>query len=265
MKPSKTARAEVVVLRATNYGEHDKILVLYARDLGKVHAIAKGVRRTTSKMGGHLDLCAHASVLLVLGRTLDLVTQGKALHTFSYLRDDLAAFARACYVVELVDRFTEDADPNPELFRRLVRVLEHINGRETPRQALTLFLLQLLTLSGYQPQLHHCVSCQTTIAPGANAFDAALGGVLCPLCAQAQRTARPIGTPALKILRNLQRGGEDMLAMPMTPDALDEAENTLDLYIQQLLERSPRSAAFHDMVRRDQASSPGGRASAFAE
>lgn len=265
MRPSKTTRAEVVVLRAMNYGEHDKLLVLYARDLGKVHAIAKGVRRTTSKMGGHLDLCAHASVLLVLGRTLDLVTQGKALHTFPFLRDDIAAFARACYAVELVDRFTEDADPNPALFRGLVRVLEHISGEENPRQALILFLLQLLALSGYQPQLHHCVSCEAAIAPGANAFDVALGGVLCPLCAPAQRTARPIGTPALKVLRNLQRGGEDMLAMPMTPDALDEAERTLDLYIQQLLERSPRSAAFHEMVRRDEPLSSAQIATVVAE
>jgi len=248
----KTAHAEVVVLRAINYGERDKILTLYTREFGKVRAIAKGVRRTTSRMGGHLDLCGYAAVLLVHGRNLEIVTQGRALRTFPRLRDDLTAFSKACYAVELIDRFTEDGDPNPELFRSLVRVLEHIETNAQPTQALCLFMLQLLALSGYRPQLYHCVACEAAIAPGDNAFDAALGGVLCPACAPAHQAARPIGVAVLKFLRNLQRRGEDLLRMPVSPEALAEAEAFLDLYVHHLLERRPHSASFRDILRRDE-------------
>lgn len=256
MRQAKTSRAEVVVLKAIDYGETDKILTLFTAGLGKVRAIAKGVRRSTSRMGGHLDLFAHATVLLVHGRNMEIVTQGQALHTFGHLRDDLARLAKACYAAELTDRFTEDHNPNPELFRALVRVLERIDGGEAPERSLHLFELQLLALSGYRPQLHRCVTCDATIEPGANSFDPGLGGVLCPACGPAQRTAHAISTPALKLLRNIQTRGEAMLDVPVGQDVVDEVEGTLALYIQYLLERRPKSAAFLETLRRGTEASP---------
>jgi len=183
---------------------------------------------------------------------MEIVTQGQARHTFPHLREDLAALTKACYVAELVDRFTEDGQANSALFRVLVRALEYINAGDGARAdaALRLFELQLLTLSGYRPQLRACVSCDTPIEPGANAFDPALGGVLCPACAPAHSSARPISTTALKLLRNLQTRGEAFLAMAVPQTALDEAESALGLYIQYLLERRPNAATFLDMLRR---------------
>lgn len=250
MRPAKTSRTEAVVLKAMNYSETDKILTLYTPLLGKVHAVAKGVRRVTSRMGGHLDLFSHASVLMVHGRNMEIVTQGQGIHVFPRLRDDLNALGHACYAAELVDRFTEDASPNPELFKALVQVLVRINAEQTPELTLCLFQLQLLALSGYRPQLHHCVACDAPITPGANAFDAGLGGILCPNCAPAQRGALPISDTALKLLRNLQMRGEAMLAVAVPRVALKEAEIVLSLYIQHLLERRPRSAAFLDTLHR---------------
>ena len=250
MRPAKTSRAEAVVLKAIDYGEADKILTLYTPSLGKVRAIAKGVRRVTSRMGGHLDLFAHATVLLIHGRNMEIVTEGRGVHTFARLRDDLARLAMACYVAELTDRFTEDGNPNHELFRTLVRVLERIDAGEAPERALRLYELQLLALSGYRPQLHRCVACDATIEPGANAFEPALGGVLCPACAPSQPAARSISTPALKLLRNLQTRGAGMLAVDVPPPVRDEAESMLSLYIHYLLERRPSSAAFLETLRR---------------
>ncbi len=250
MRQSKTSRSEAVILKAMDYGETDKILTLYTPGFGKVRAIAKGVRRTTSRMGGHLDLFAHATVLLVHGRSMEIVTQGQGLHAFPHLRDDLDRLARACYAAELTDRFTEDGNPNGELFRTLVRALERIDSHPAPDRALYLYELQLLALSGYRPQLHRCVTCEATIEPGANAFDPALGGVLCPVCAPAQRAARPVSTAALKLLRNLQTRGEAMLGVAVAPAVASEVEGLLALYIHYLLERQPSSAAFVDALRR---------------
>ncbi len=261
MRPAKTSRAEAVVLKGFDYGETDKILTLYTPDEGKVRAIAKGVRRVTSRLGGHVDLFAHASVLLVHGRNMEIVTQGQARHTFPRLRDSLDALTKACYVAELVDRFTEDGQANPALFRALVRALERIDAAVAgvgavavagvrSNAALRLFELQLLALSGYRPQLHSCLSCDTPIEPGANAFDPALGGVLCPACAPAHASAHPISTDALKLLRNLQGRGEAFLSVAVPEAALAEAEDALGLYIQYLLERRPNAATFLDMLRR---------------
>ncbi len=257
MVQSRTTHAEVVVLKAIDYGETDKILTLYSLGAGKLRGIAKGVRRTTSRMGGHLDLFAHARVLLVHGRNMELVTQGQGINTHPHLRDDLDRLAKACYAAELADRFTEDGLPNPELFRAIVRVLEQLDAGPAPERALRLFELQLLALSGYRPQLHRCVVCDATIEPGENAFDPGLGGVLCPECAPAQRASRPISTNALKLLRNLQTRGEAMLGVTVGQDVTDEVERTLAVYVQYLLERRPKSAAFLDTMRREQSALAG--------
>jgi len=250
MRQARTSRAEVVVLKGIDYGETDKILTLYTLHGGKVRAVAKGVRRVTSKMGGHLDLLAHATVLLVHGRNLEIVTQGRGLHSFPHLREDLGRMAKAFYAVELVDRFTEDQQPNPDLFRVLVRTLERIDEAAEPDKALLLFTLQLLALSGYRPQFHQCVLCNTAIQPGNNYVAAALGGVLCPSCGPTQAIARPISTPALKLLRNFQTRGESMLDVPVGQQIIDEVDSALSAYVQFLLERRPKSAAFLDTVRR---------------
>src|SRR5205085_6428773 len=111
MRPAKTSRAEAVVLKAIDYGEADKILTLYTPSLGKVRAIAKGVRRVTSRMAGHLDLFAHATVLLIHGRNMEIVTEGRGLHTFARLRDDLAGLALACDAAAPTHLFTDGGHP----------------------------------------------------------------------------------------------------------------------------------------------------------
>ena len=120
-----------------------------------------------------------------------------------------------------------------------MRTLDRIDAHAAPQRALFLFELQLLALAGYRPQLHRCVTCEAAIEPGANAFDPALGGVVCPACAPAQRAARPVSTAALKLLRNLQTRGEAMLGVAAPPAVLSEVEGLLGLYVQHLLERQP--------------------------
>ena len=250
MRTVKTSRVEAVVLKAIDYGETDKILTLFTPNLGKVRAVAKGVRRATSHMGGHLDLFAHSTVLLVHGRNMEIATQAQGRHVFAGLRGDLVRLAQACYAVELTDRLTADHNPSPELFRALVTALHRIEAGDAADTSLLLYQLQLLALAGYRPQFHRCVTCDTVIQPGANLFDAPLGGVLCATCGRSQPLALPITSDALKVLRNLQTRSEVMLAVTVPASVLQEVESTLARYTSYLLERRPRSAAFLDTLRR---------------
>ncbi len=116
MRHPRATRADAIVLRRLDYGEADRLITLYTIQQGKVRAIAKGVRRITSRMAGHLDLLTYSSVLLVKGRNLDLITQGQTIEGFSGLRGDVWRTTYACYLAELVDRFTEDGVPHAALF-----------------------------------------------------------------------------------------------------------------------------------------------------
>ena len=68
---------EAITLRRTDFGEADRILTLFTPTYGKVHAIAKGARRTTSRLAGHLEPFTRTQLLLASGRDLDIVTQAE--------------------------------------------------------------------------------------------------------------------------------------------------------------------------------------------
>jgi DNA repair protein RecO (recombination protein O) len=103
---SRTYRTEAIVLKAQDYGETDKLLTLLTPQVGKLRAVAKGVRKPNSRMGGHLDLFTRSNLFLARGRNLDIVTQAVALEHFTAMRHDLARSTYAHYVADLLDGFT---------------------------------------------------------------------------------------------------------------------------------------------------------------
>src|SRR6266508_2247180 len=102
-------RTEAVIIRRSDFGEADRLLTLIT-PLGKRRVVAKGARKTTSRLAGHIELFTHASLLLAVGRNLDIITQSMILHGFDQLRGDLRRIGAAYYAAELIDRLTEEAD-----------------------------------------------------------------------------------------------------------------------------------------------------------
>ena len=62
-----TYRDEAVVLRTHKLGEADRIITMLSRHRGKIRAVAKGVRRTTSKFGARLEPFSHIDLQLAVG------------------------------------------------------------------------------------------------------------------------------------------------------------------------------------------------------
>ena len=91
MSRLRVYRTEGVVIRQMPLGEADRILTLCSPDMGKVRAVAKGVRRTRSRLGGHLELLNRVSVSVAIGRNLDTISEASAISTFSGIRSRPAA------------------------------------------------------------------------------------------------------------------------------------------------------------------------------
>jgi DNA repair protein RecO (recombination protein O) len=106
MSTSRSLRVEAVVLRHTDWGEADRLLVLYTREAGKLRAIAKGARRLRSRKAGHLEPFTRVTLMLARGRDLWIVTQAQTVNAYLPLREDLLRTSYAIYVMELLDRFT---------------------------------------------------------------------------------------------------------------------------------------------------------------
>lgn len=231
-------------------GEADKILTIYTLDFGKLRAVAKGVRRPSSKLGGHVDDFAYADMMLARGRDLDVVTQSQTIDSFRPLREELSRTSYGYYVAELVDSFNEDRMENRPLFDLLVTTFKLLSTETEIPVLMRFFELHLLDLVGYRPELAHCVRCRAEIQPEENYFSPALGGVVCSACGPSEGSAVRISVNALKLLRHLQR----LTTFPPGGLRIDsatrrETESLMRTYIEHLLERSMKSTAFLDRLR----------------
>ena len=191
-------------------GEADRIIVLFTQELGKLSAVAKGVKRPRSKLAGAVQLFNHLEALLAVGRSLDVITQVRPLELFPRLRSDMTRYASASYVAELLDTLVEERAAAPPLFELLVTVLQGLDGEGDPATLLRGFELKLLTELGYGPELFTCVSCGTEVEGGRAGFSTAEG----EWCASA--VSAPSGwwrchRPRLQAMRDLvQMPGEEL-------------------------------------------------------
>jgi DNA repair protein RecO (recombination protein O) len=252
-------RVEAVVLRHRDLGEADQALTLFTREHGKVRASVRGARKIKSRMGGHVEPLMHTSLLLVRGRSLDTVTQAQSIAVFPRVRENLVALTHGLHLAELVDRFSEEQEPNGTLFDHLIEGLVRLEKGESPEFTARAFEMRLLEIGGYRPVLDRCVSCDSPFDDGEQvSFGAGWGGTLCSACAadgnldarQDRVGLRPVSKLALAGLRSLQDRGylADRSSSSSGPIA-DEIERLLLWYLQSVLERPLETAAFLDELR----------------
>lgn len=241
-------RTEALIIRRSDFGEADRLLTIMTPQ-GKRRVIAKGARKTSSRLAGHIELFTHTTLLLAVGRNLDIVTQSAILHSYDMLRTDLRRISAAYYAAELIDRFTEEEDENRPAFMLLVNTLEALDTSRNVDLVLRYYELHLLGYLGYRPHLYHCALCQEVLTEEANRFSLQAGGVICPRCASADRAAMPMSLSAFKLLRFLQSQPlEAIERLQMSDSVRAEAEQILRAYIRRILERDLKSVAFLEEV-----------------
>ena len=256
---ARTYKTEGIVLRHSDIGEADRLLTLLTPERGLVRATARGARRPTSKLGGHLDLLRHVILSVHVGRTLDTVTQAETINSFRRLRDDLDSMSRGLYLAELAERFSTEGAASHAVFRLLAETLGHLEARtagERVGQApadllLRWFEVRLLALTGFQPGFHDCVECGGALQPEDHVFSAERGGIVCPDCRGAGGDVLlPASVPALKLLRHLGRTDFPSIAgLRLGQQEARQAERILRAHIAYVLDRAVRSTAFMDEVR----------------
>jgi DNA repair protein RecO (recombination protein O) len=246
---SRTYRAEAIVLRTWDLGEADRILVLFTRHFGKVRVVAKGIRRTTSRMAGHAEPLTHATYQLARGRELDVLTGAEARAIYPSLREDLDRIAAGWYCAELTDRFTVDRAPSAPLFELLETALRHLDTGHAPSLVCRWFDLHILDRSGFRPELAVCVSCRSALEERENGWSALAGGAVCASCVAAS-AALSLSVRALKSLRYLIQhdfAGASLLRV----DALlaGELERHMRLFVQHVIDREVTAARLIDEIR----------------
>ena len=243
---ARTFRDDAVVLRTHKLGEADRIIILLSRNHGQLRAVARGVRRTSSKFGARLEPFMVADLQLLKGRSLDIVTQAVARASYG---DAIAAnydkYVVAAAMTETAERLTDvDGETSNAHYQLLVGALAALSrGAHAPELILDSYLLRAVSIAGWAPSFTECARCG---APGPHgAFNAALGGAVCHDC-------RPPGSPApapetMALLGALLSGnwpGADASA----PLHRREAAGLVAGYVQWHLERTVRSLKLVERV-----------------
>ncbi|WHT20912.1 DNA repair protein RecO [Crossiella sp. CA-258035] len=228
-----------VVLRVQKLGEADRIVTLLSRRHGKVRAVAKGVRRMTSRFGARVEPFCHVDVQLYTGRTLDVITQVQTLDAFGAgIVGDYPRYTAGCAVLETADRLTaEENAPALRLYMLVVGALRALadDSREAPL-VLDAFLLRAMGYAGWAPALSECARCGE---PGPHqSFSVQAGGAVCHRC-------RPPGStkPTQETLGLLEAllHGDWPVAEQASHSARREGSGLVAAHLQWHLERQLRS------------------------
>jgi DNA repair protein RecO (recombination protein O) len=243
-------RLEAVVLRHSDWGEADRLLVIYSREQGKLRTIAKGARKIRSRKAGHLEPFTRVALLLARSRDMPIITQAETVDAYLPLREDLILTGYAAYVIELLDRFTYESEQNLTLYDLVVDTLARIseaspNPTDLAWLPVSYYQVHLLDALGFRPELFSCASCREEIKPQDQFFSAEAGGVLCPRCGTSRAGARPVSMEVLKYLRHFQRSSYAQAehAHP-TENIKTELDALLQYYLTYLLERGLNTPAF---------------------
>lgn len=227
-----------IVLRTYAFGEADRIVILISPHHGKLRTVAKGVRKTKSRIGGRLEPFSDVDLVLYEGRNLDIINQVSVRDAHPRLRDDLARVTAASTMAEAVDAVAQERESSVALFELFSAGLDSLDRGPLHPDLVTAFLLQLATVIGLAPSLDVCAACGRQT--GLQRFSFSAGGVVCETC-------RPEGAVRLRSgltthLAALATADLDDLP-PVDPSMSGESMGVVRRFMEYHLERRLSSLA----------------------
>ncbi|HEX5540599.1 MAG TPA: DNA repair protein RecO [Micromonospora sp.] len=245
----KLYRDDAVVLRVQKLGESDRIITLLTRRHGRLRAVARGVRRTTSRFGARLEPFGHVD-LQIAGNlddhrnSLHSISQAEGINLYGKrFLNDYPRYTSASAIAETAERLTPvEREPATQLFRLTLGALRTLaDGAHASTLVLDAYLLRGMSLSGWAPALSACAVCGT--AGPHRGFSVPAGGSVCPDC-------RPPGAvhpaPATLDLMSALMTGDWQVAGAADTSSRRECSGLVAAHLQWHLERGLRSLPLVD-------------------
>lgn len=244
-------RTQAVVIGRRPLGESDRIVEFYARDFGKIRGVARSARRPRSRFGSALEPFTLGELVFFESGRSDLirVDHFDIVRPFAGVREDLERLGRGAWVVECVARLSADRDPQPALFRLVVRTLGALDGSRRPAWVAACFALRAVDLLGHRPRLDRCIACGRLYPFAHAALDVTAGGLVCARCG-AHSDAMALSGGAVGTLKRLRGlGWGHALELPLAPALDAEVSILAEGWMARLAGQVPRSARFLAQLR----------------
>jgi len=185
----ETKNSQAIILNRSDYRESDSLLTVYTRSLGKMSLVARGAKKISSKLSGHLEPISLVNILIIKGKGFDYIGSALGSDAFLNIKDDLNKIYYAGLAINNFNRLVKDNQPDEDLFLLLWRFLEALDNysaeeftKESGELLFIFFALKLLAELGYRPEMYECLSCRNKIKSGRNYFNLKNGGLVCEDC-----------------------------------------------------------------------------------
>jgi DNA repair protein RecO (recombination protein O) len=173
-------KSEGIVIRTVDYGESNKVLTIYTKEFGKMGVMARGAKKTKSRLSSVAQLFTCAYFLIQKGSGLGSLNQAEIIKSYRSVKQDIFKTAYAAYVVELLDKSTDEGKPSPALYEFLNLTLTYLDEGIDPDVLRAIFEMKMLRLQGVGPTVDRCANCGRQ--EGNFSFSIAEGGYLCEQC-----------------------------------------------------------------------------------
>ncbi len=241
-----------ICIRAVDYSETSQIVTFFARAAGKISAIAKGSKRPKSAFDGPIEIFSYGKIVFSDSHKEKLATLTEFESAcggagFTGLSNNLFTLNCCLFSTELLNKFTHDYDPHPQLFDDFLQFLQNAQENKNKHQMLALlilFQLGLLKEVGLQPILSYCVNCKTRYEHRASSiehrvyFSSSANGLICRDCEASFPDKVRLTQTAANCLSNLKLIAESQ------EKTLIEIEAVLIHHFTELLGHKPKMAKY---------------------
>ncbi len=236
-----------ICIRAVDYSETSQIVTFFARETGKIGAIAKGSKRPKSSFDGPIETLSHGEVVFTDSNKdkLATLTEFQQQATLLNLRNNLFALYCCYFAAELLDGLTHDHDPHSGLYDSFLQFLQDasdqqaaVDDRRAMLALLVLFQLTLLNEVGLQPVLNACVNCKNPYSAdwAQSYFSSSANGLICRDCEMSFTDKSRLSKDAVTCLTSLKQ------IPSSTEKTLVQIEELMIRHFTELLGRPPRMA-----------------------
>lgn len=237
-----------IIIKRSNFGEADRILTILTNRLGKIKAMAKGVRKIKSKMAGSLEPYMLVDLQLHEGKTFFIVTGASIIEEYKNIHSRIKKTAQAYFVGELIDKFLEEHQKADVIFEISQQVFSAIENDEKDL-VISAYQLKIVEAAGFKPELYECIHCKEKLSAGENFWDHIEGGVICRTCQQKFHHGAEISDEAIKALRFIEQNTFQSIGKLKLDQKTElELDKILLEYIKNILERDIKSRKFLSQV-----------------
>lgn len=227
-----------VVLRVSDYNDHDALLTVLSRKYGKLTVKARGLRRKNSPLTAVCQFLAYGEFTVFEYRGQYSIKEAHVLDLFQNLRNRLESLALASYFAQVSEVLSQEDYPTPELLSLLLNCLYGLSNLELPlNQVKAVFELRAACLSGYMPDLIGCHVCGSQTP---DRFDLSSGLLECQSCRDAASSGirLPVSPGVLDAMRYICFcDPKKLFSFRLNPEQMNQLAHLTEGFLTTQLER----------------------------